>query len=918
MDTDRGAALRRAAAAAAATGVLAWVLGAAALEGTARALVTTTALTGLMLLAAALTAVRAARGTSARQRCGWGALAASSACWAAAESAWVVHARTSATIVVPSSSEPLFLLSGPLLLVGIAVLTLRQPVLAGRALVALDGAVVAGSVLAASWQALVHGGGSTGATIATAGVTATYLATDAAVMAVGLIVLARTGLSRSGAAWRRGTLPLLAGAALAAGAGDAAYSLVDVAAGYPLGHPVEVGYVARATLLAAAAIAARRVEQPVTALPGRVALLAPYAAVLIGLGSVLWQGAVGQVGGGTLAIVAVVMLLVIARQVLTVLEHTALTRDLEDRVGERTRQLADQEQWFRTVLHRSSDVVTATDADGVVTWQSGPGGWAGGDLRGRALTDVLPTGDALATARALRAAAAAPGSVHPVGWTLPGPDGAPLHLETRVTSLLHDPVVGAVILTTRDVTERARLQEQLSHQAFHDELTGLANRSLYRDRLEHALAARVRDGRPVAALYLDLDGFKAVNDALGHGAGDAVLREVAARLGAAVRPGDTVARLGGDEFAVLLERVGDAGEAEEVAARLLACLAPPLVLEGRVVPLRASLGLAVTETGTETGEELLRDADLAMYRAKVRGTGEVLRYHPSMRDELLARVRTEEGLRRALAEGELRVHYQPTVDLTTGRMTGVEALVRWQLPTGELVPPLEFIPVAEDTGLVVPLGAWVLREACAQGARWLAGPGEPLSVSVNVSARQLDESLVGVVDAVLAETGLPARLLVLELTESVLVADDAGTSGVLHALRRLGVRLAIDDFGTGFSALAYLSRLPIDVIKVDRAFVAQLGATEGRADLARTIIEMARALGMSTTAEGIETPEQLAALRALGCDVGQGYLFSRPVPAEEVRALRCAGLLDPAAPPFSAAGATPRPAPARRGRAARR
>ena len=898
----------------AAAAVCLWAAPAALLHGTARAVLTTGALTVLMLAAAALAAVRARAASGTRQRLGWSLLATSSACWGAGEAAWVAHALGATTIPVPSPSEPLFLASQVLLLAGVAVLTLRQAVLASRVLVGLDGAIVAACVLAGAWEGMVHGGGTTGGVASAAPVTATYLVTDAGVMAVGLLVLART---RSRGPGGRGSLPLLAAAALCAGTGDAAYSLVDVSGGYPLGHPVELGYVLRAVLLAAAAVVAGRADEPVAGLPGRVALLAPYAAVLGSVGLVLWRGVVGEVDNGTLGVITVVVLLVIARQVLTVLEHTALTRDLEGRVGERTRQLADQEQWFRTVLHHSSDVVTATDADGVVTWQSGPGGWAG-DLRGRALTDVLPPGDALATTRALRAAAAAPGSVHPVGWTLPGPDGAPLHLETRVTSLLHDPVVAAVILTTRDVTERAQLQEQLSHQAFHDELTGLANRSLYRDRLDHALAARVRDGRPVAVLYLDLDGFKAVNDALGHGAGDAVLREVAARLGAAVRPGDTVARLGGDEFAVLLERVRDAGEAEEVAARLLACLAPPLVLEGRAVLLRASLGLALTETGTETGEELLRDADLAMYRAKVRGTGEVLRYDPSMRDELLARVRTEEGLRRALAEGELRVHYQPTVDLTTGRMTGVEALVRWQLPTGELVPPLEFIPVAEDTGLVVPLGAWVLREACAQGARWLAGPGEPLSVSVNVSARQLDESLVGVVDAVLAETGLPAHLLVLELTESVLVADDAGTSAVLHALRRLGVRLAIDDFGTGFSALAYLSRLPIDVIKVDRAFVAQLCAPEGRADLARTIIEMARALGMSTTAEGIETPEQLAALRSLGCDLGQGYLFSRPVPAEELRALPCAGLVDAVVPPLSAAGATPRPAPAPRGRAARR
>jgi diguanylate cyclase (GGDEF)-like protein len=616
-----------------------------------------------------------------------------------------------------------------------------------------------------------------------------------------------------------------------------------------------------------------------------VALLLPYAAVGCAAAAVAVHAAGDGLDPVSCVVVAVLLLILIARQTLTVLEHEALTRTLETRVEERTAELTRQRAWFGGVLRNSSDTVITLDAEGTVTWRSEAGIQNLGEgLVGRRLVDVLPAPAALRLARAVTAATADPGSVQHVQWEVPGADGEGQYFETLAASLLDDPTVGAVVLTTRDITRRALAERQLAHQAFHDELTGLANRVLFRNRLDHALVSRSRDGRQLAVMFLDLDAFKAVNDTLGHSAGDRLLRGVAARLANAVRPGDTVARLGGDEFAVLLENIDDLTEAQAVAGRLLAALRPPLDVDGKELLVGGSLGFAVTESGTESAEELLRNADLAMYAAKAERTGEPQRYHRRMHDELLARVDVEDRLRAALEAGELRLHYQPTFDIGTGQVTGVEALLRWQQSAGRLVPPLEFVPVAEETGLIVPIGAWVLEEACRQAAEWQRA-GAPLTMSVNVSGRQLAPALVDTVRQALANSGLPPQQLILELTESILVDGEGDTVGLLEQLKALGIRLAIDDFGTGYSSLSYLTRLPVDILKVDRSFVSALGGDGGREHLVATILEMARGLDLRTTAEGIEDGDQLDALRRLGCDVGQGFLFSRPVAPAAITAL---------------------------------
>jgi diguanylate cyclase (GGDEF)-like protein len=434
--------------------------------------------------------------------------------------------------------------------------------------------------------------------------------------------------------------------------------------------------------------------------------------------------------------------------------------------------------------------------------------------------------------------------------------------------------------------KRAQAAERaLLHQAFHDTLTGLPNRVLFLDRLGQALARRERRPMEVAVLFLDVDRFKWVNDSLGHAAGDQLLVAVAGRLHSVLRPGDTVARFGGDEFVLLCEELGDEREAFAVAQRLNRALADPFHLKGREVGLTASIGIALASTSThDTPDALLRDADAAMYRAKERGRDRIELFDEDMRSRALSRLETESALRRAIDQGELRVHYQPVIELATGRVTGLEALVRWQHPERGLMPPSEFIPVAEETGLIVACGAVVLTEACTQVARWNAQQihRPPLPVSVNLSPHQvLSQGLPELVADALERSGLDPRLLCLEITETVLIEDAASSRAALDALKELGVTLAVDDFGTGYSSLLYLRRFPVDVLKIDRSFVVGLGTNVEDTAIVAGVIRLAHALGLLAVAEGVETPEQAARLKELGCDLAQGYYWSRPLAPEE-------------------------------------
>ncbi len=555
------------------------------------------------------------------------------------------------------------------------------------------------------------------------------------------------------------------------------------------------------------------------------------------------------------------------------------------RLVDLTTDLRQSEARFRSLVQNSSDAFVVLGDDGTIRYESVAVervlGHRAEDRAGTAFLALAHPDDEM-NARAILEEVQVSETDRTFDIRFSHADGSWRVIECIAKNVRRDPAVEGIVINYRDITERRALEEQLVHQAFHDPLTGLANRALFGDRVAHALSRRHRDRRPLIVMFTDLDDFKTINDSLGHEAGDLVLVEVAERLRSAIRPGDTVARLGGDEFAFLLEDVVDKGDGEAVAERIIATLTNPIRVATSEVVVSASIGIAVGGDSRDDAGDLLRDADVAMYTAKRRHRGGFVAYEPTMHAAAVARLELEGDLRRAIDEHEFVVHYQPIVVLGDGRITGFEALVRWQHPRRGLVPPSDFIPAAEATGLIVPIGRWVLREACAQAQQWLAAfpDDQKLTMSVNLSVRELQEpGLVEHVEDVLRATGLPPANLVLEITETSMVEDAEETLATLHALRKLGVRLAIDDFGTGYSSLSYLRRLPVDVLKLDRSLVASSGEVQRDAALVEAVFRLGHDLGLQTIVEGVEEPEQRSRLVALGCELGQGFLFARPMDA---------------------------------------
>ncbi|HTW43168.1 MAG TPA: EAL domain-containing protein [Solirubrobacteraceae bacterium] len=540
---------------------------------------------------------------------------------------------------------------------------------------------------------------------------------------------------------------------------------------------------------------------------------------------------------------------------------------------------------FASLVQNASDLITVVGPDATITYQSPSSehvlGYQPQELIGTRFDRLVAQEDA---GRLLQLLADGPGYARRDGQviecTLRHRNGQLRQFEILHNDLLDDEHVRGIVLNARDISERKLFEEQLAHQAFHDPVTGLANRALFVESVRQAISRARREGRALGVMFLDIDDFKTINDSLGHGAGDATLIDVAKRLSASIRASDTAARFGGDEFVVLLEDLDSSDTATEVAERVLEDLRQPLTVAGKELVVRGSIGISIlAESSATSADELIRDADAAMYIAKRDGKGGYRLFEPEMHAGVLARLELRADLQRALENGQFELHYQPIIRLGDGRVAGMEALLRWHHPQRGLVVPGDFVPFAEETGLIVPIGRWVLREACQQAIAvqriWTQQP--PLYICVNLSVRQLQHSdVIADVRDALDGSGLDAGLLMLEITESMLVEDPDVAVVKLRELRELGVRIAMDDFGTGYSSLSYLSRFPVDVIKMDRSFLRS-DASKEAADLSSAVVALGSSLSLEVVAEGIEYDEQLSRLRDLGCELGQGFHFAYPM-----------------------------------------
>ena len=547
-------------------------------------------------------------------------------------------------------------------------------------------------------------------------------------------------------------------------------------------------------------------------------------------------------------------------------------------------ELVSSEARFRALVQQSSDVTLIISPEGIVTYAS-PSvvelfGESTTEVEGKAVASLIHPDDAASLGRFLRAAAEGENVV--AEWRVKRGDQW-IWTENTSTDLRTEPSIAGLVVSARDISERRMLEARLTHQAYHDSLTRLANRSLFLNRVAHAIARAPRGRRPSAVLFLDLDDFKKVNDSLGHAAGDELLVACAGRLATCVRPGDTIARLGGDEFAVLLEAIHDMNDVMLIVDRIGSAMRLPFTIQGRDVFVGVSLGIAEVSLDL-TPDEVLRNADLAMYFAKGQDKGRYALYAPEMHAQLVDRLELEADLRAAVDADQIEIEYQPIVHLQSGDIYGAEALVRWHHASRGSVAPRTFVGIAEETGLIIPVGQRVLGLACEQAQTWRRDrrQARALQLSVNLSGRHfMEPTLIADVQQALDTSGLEARALTLEITESVLMQRSDTTLEKLNELKSLGVRLAIDDFGTGYSSLGYLQRFPIDILKIDRTFVDAVAHATSDPVLVRAIIALGRTLRIDTIAEGIERVEQRDGLRALGCQLGQGFYFARSLPVAE-------------------------------------
>jgi len=827
-----------------------------------------------------------------RARLSWALLAASCASWAAGQAVWCEYdVVRNVPVPFPSLADAGYLTAVPLFVAGLLTVPTVARRLASRLRTLLDAAMISGSLLFASW-ALVLGptfrqgqGGLLKQVLSMA-----YPASDVAM--VSLAVIVAIGAEKD----YRACLGLVMAGIVAFAVADSGFAYFTATDTYGIGNALDTGWVTGYFLIGLGALTAMRVAPTEGGDVGsdRVTLarvLTPYA--IVGLAGVVVMARLAERRSFGLFLPIEGFLLLVAltgRQVLTLLDNVALNQRLVVKVQRGSEELQAREQRFAALGRHSSDPITIVDPAGIILFQS-PSvervlGWDPEATAGGCLLDMMEPADREQWPDLLTQLLSDPTAEVTAEWRMRHSDGSSRFLQSVLTNLLNEPSVSGLVLNSRDVTAQKALEEQLRHQAFHDPLTGLANRALFREHLNNAVRRRGRSGVSLGVMFVDLHNFKAVNNLHGNARGDEILKEVGDRLKVGVRDADVIARVGGDEFAVLLEGPADGFDPDAAAGRLVECFALPFGEGTNQVVVQVNIGVAVGGDDAESEQELLRNADLAINAAKAVGAGSYVRFTSALHQQILDRMQIESELRRALARNELRLYYQPVVSLSSGEIQGVEALIRWAHPERGLVAPGVFITVAESSGLIVTIGEWVLRQACRDLPMMTRSAGRALRMSVNVSARQLSHpGFEDMVQQTLRDSNVDPAQITLEITESLLVEDMAGKSDLLARLRLQGLRIAIDDFGTGYSSLSSLRDMPIDTLKIDKSFIDGIALNRGSARLAQTIIHLAKDLGLGIVAEGAEKLEQVEMLRSLGCELVQGYYFSKPVPPHDLERL---------------------------------
>lgn len=831
--------------------------------------------------ATAAGAMAASRSRS-RERLAWSVMAAGSGFWVIGQIAWMYFEVVLRSEPPMASWLDVAFLAAPILWSAAMMLFVVPPAgLRTQIRGGLEAIMIVGAAFLPAWMLIIEPlAAQSTESPAVVAVNLMYPLLDTMVLGTALFALTRPRLRSTG------RLSVVASGLVIMSIADASYWYLTTAGLWQETNVTDSLWISGFAVMALGTVAApRSIDNDQTRMRRWWLTMSPSLVYAIGIIATFCALAIGNRGRVTAwELLGIILLVAIgtAQRFAVMIENHHLTHGLETQVSRRTRQLAARERYFHSLVRFSSDIVTVVDPSLNIVWVSEAARTVYG-VEPDALIGTPMTGrnDPGELARAIRS------GLTEVQWQLKDPDGQTRWAHSTISDLRSDPDVMAYVVNTRDVTEQVVLESQLRHQAFHDPLTGLPNRALFTVRVTEALVQAKDTGAITAVAVVDLDGFKRVNDSHGHHAGDSVLQEVSTHLTNRLGPGIMVARLGGDEFAVLIENVGSVADAERIGTEISVHLRNEVTVGATAFETTGSVGVALAGPDeNRTLNDLLRDADIAMYRAKSsRGHGAKV-FNEQMHKEVSDSFAMEVDLRCALNEDQLRLFYQPVYAIDTAQIEGFEALIRWAHPTRGLVPPIEFIPVAESTGLIRPIGEWVMRTAIQQLREWSRtfSDGGRLTMSINVSAEQLStDAFVSALSEEIERSGIAPNRLTVEITESIVVTENAEVVDRIRQISALGVRVAIDDFGTGYASIANLRQLPIDTLKIDKQFVAE--GTELDEGLLGPMLQIGHAFGLSIIAEGIETSEQRERLRQLGCPLGQGYLFSPPLPASSVHEL---------------------------------